>query len=60
MKLAVQYDEPPSNFDFNFNLRPYTSASGDKTVRVWDASTWLEVAKLEGHTKVGRCRLTLS
>ena len=30
---------------------PVASASNDGTVRVWNATTWREVAKMEGHDR---------
>jgi hypothetical protein len=34
-RLKLNCEEPLSNFNFNFNLRRYTSASHDNTMRFW-------------------------
>ena len=59
-RLTLKYDEPPSNFDFKFNLRRYIK---------WETFTTTDCAALgnvpgssdmyfEVEAEVGRCRLT--
>jgi len=49
-RLKLKCDILLSTSAFNFNLRRYTSASYDATIKLWDVE--------EG--KVGWCRFTLS
>jgi len=51
--LKLEYDEPLSNFAFNFNLRRYTVVCIDE---VHERSIENELLI----TTVGRCRLTVS
>jgi hypothetical protein len=50
--LTLKYDEPLSNFAFNFNLRRYTTC--------YPLDTLKSQMSVRGGLKVGRCRLTLS
>jgi len=48
--LKLKYDEPASNFVFNFNLRHYIVESLGVALVAYRAAP--------GEGKVGRCRLT--
>jgi hypothetical protein len=61
----VKYDEPVSNFAFNFNLRRYNKASADAAKKQAAAAAAADkasadAARKQAADKVGRCRLTLS
>jgi len=74
-RLTLKYDDPLSNFAFNFHLRRYTSVDvlSHSAVRArnggvlfatcYDDALLTELAALDGGRavtmKVGRCRLTL-
>ena len=51
--LKLEHDKLPSNFAFDFNLRPYAQA--DVTMDAIETKT-----KLQRALKAGRCRFTVS
>jgi hypothetical protein len=53
-RLKLEYDEPPSHFACNFNLRLYTTANIVSYLRFEEGPCDANV------DKVGRCWLTLS
>ena len=62
-RLKLKYDEPPSNFAFNFNLRRYSLGLCTKRLSgcAVPKEGELEGAQGDGHNRnaeVARCRLT--
>jgi len=57
--LKVKYDEPLSNFAFNFNLRHYTLDFYNIAATPEDLAI-LKVKEIKNGRLVGRCSLTIS